>query len=105
MPFAYTRSSVCDAYVFGPFTMRVRTGVLLRKGRRIRVQELPLQMLLVLLENQGQLVSRQDLQARLWGHGAPVEVDSGLNVVAGKLREALLDRATDPIFIKTVPGQ
>jgi eukaryotic-like serine/threonine-protein kinase len=105
MPFTYTRSSVCDAYVFGPFKMRVRTGVLLRNGKRIRVQELPLQMLLVLLENQGQLVSRQDLQTRLWGRGASVEVDSGLNVVAGKLREALLDRATDPTFVKTVPGQ
>ena len=105
MPFTDTSSSQFDAYLFGPFELRLRSGVLLRKGQRVRVQELPLQMLLVLLENHGQLVSRQALQVRLWGHETFVEVDNGLHVVAGKLREALGDRAANPLFIKTVSGR
>lgn len=103
--FTNTSSSECDAYVFGLFELRLRAGVLLRKGKRVRIQELPLQMLLVLLENQGRLVSRQDLQIRLWGQETFVEVDNGLHVVARKLREALGDSAATPLFIKTVSGR
>jgi tetratricopeptide (TPR) repeat protein/DNA-binding winged helix-turn-helix (wHTH) protein len=62
-------------------------------------------MLLILLENAGQLVSRTELQRRLWGDGAFVELDNGLHVVAAKLREALGDRATNPLFIRTVSGR
>jgi eukaryotic-like serine/threonine-protein kinase len=105
MSFTNTSSSACDAYLFGPFELRLRAGVLLRKGKRVRVQELPLQMLLVLLENHGQLVSRRNLQSRLWGHETFVEVDNGLHVVAGKLREALGDHASNPLFIKTISGR
>lgn len=105
MSFTNTSSSECDAYVFGLFELRLRAGVLLRKGKRVRIQELPLQMLLVLLENHGRLVSRQDLQIRLWGHETFVEVDNGLHVVARKLREALGDSAATPLFIKTVSGR
>ena len=100
-----TRPSECDAYLFGSFEVRVRSGVLLRNGKLIRVQGLPLQMLLVLLENHGQVVSREELRRRLWGHETFVEVDNGLHVVAGKLREALGDRVSNPLFIKTISGR
>ena len=103
--FTNPSSAECDAYAFGAFELRLRAGVLLRKGKRVRVQELPLQMLLVLLEKHGQLVSRHDLQVRLWGHETFVEVDNGLHVVVGKLREALGDSAANPLFIKTVSGR
>jgi DNA-binding winged helix-turn-helix (wHTH) protein/tetratricopeptide (TPR) repeat protein len=105
MAISNTSPSGRDAYIFGPFELRLRAGVLLRKGKPVRVQALPLQMLLVLLENQGQLVTRQTLQARLWGKETFVEVENGLHVVAGKLREALGDRAINPLFIKTVSGR
>ncbi len=100
-----TNPSDPATYIFGPFELRPRTGVLLRKGKRVRLQELPLQMLMVLLENHGQLVSRQSLQARLWGETTFVEVDNGLHVVAAKLREALGDRPTTPAYIKTISGR
>lgn len=95
----------CAAYSFGDFVVQVNAGVLRRNGKRVRVQALPLQMLLVLLEKPGQLVTREELQSRLWGDGTFVEVEHGLHVVAAKLRDALGDHATHPLLIKTISGR
>ena len=75
------------------------------KGNASAFRNFPLQMLMMLLENHGQLVSRQSLQVRLWGETTFVEVDNGLHVVAGKLREALGDRPANPTYIKTISGR
>ena len=97
-------SRTCDAYRFDSFEVRVRSGVLYRAGERLHVQELPFQMLLILLHRPGVIVTREELGHRLWGETF-VEVDKGLYVVAAKLREALGDDATRPRFIKTISGQ
>ncbi len=102
MPFSDTNPAVCDAYRFGRFEARVRTGYLLREGRRIKIEELPFQMLLVLLESPGQVVSKESLRDRLWGQGTFGELDSSLHVAAAKLREALGESAGEPLFIQTV---
>jgi len=96
---------VCDTYRFGSFEARVGEGILLYRGRRIKIQDLPFQMLLVLLENAGEVVSKEVLRDRLWGQGTYVEVDESLYVVAAKLREALGDDATGPRFVRTVSGR
>jgi eukaryotic-like serine/threonine-protein kinase len=98
-------SIVCDRYRFDPFEVRVDAGVLLRGDVRIRIQELPFRMLVVLLENRGQVVSAEELGRRLWGRETHVELGSSLRVAAAKLREALDDDAREPMFIKTVSGQ
>jgi eukaryotic-like serine/threonine-protein kinase len=69
------------------------------------MQDLPFQMLLILLEHPGELVSREELQKRLWGQDVFVEVDNSLHVAAARLREAIGDRATDPTYIKTISGR
>ena len=78
-----------DIYRFDCFEVRVKAGVLLRKGQRVRIQELPFRMLLALLENPGKIVSREELRQRLWNQQSFGELDNGLHVAAAKLREAL----------------
>jgi DNA-binding winged helix-turn-helix (wHTH) protein/Tfp pilus assembly protein PilF len=105
MPPSNKLSPVCDAYRFGSFEVRVGQEVLLHRGRRIKIQDLPFQMLLVLLEYPGEVVSKEVLRDRLWGQETFVEVDENLYVVAAKLREALGDDATGPRFVRTVSGR
>ena len=91
-----------DSYRFGAFEVRVKAGLLLHQGTRVRIQELPLRMLLLLLEHSGEVVSRDQLRNHLWGAKTFVEFDSNLRVAAAKLREALGDNAAQPRFLETV---
>jgi DNA-binding winged helix-turn-helix (wHTH) protein/tetratricopeptide (TPR) repeat protein len=105
MPSSNHPTPVCDAYSFGSFEVRVGQEILLNRGRRVKIQDLPFQMLLVLLERPGELVSKEVLRDRLWGQETFVEVDESLYVVAAKLREALGDDASGPRFVRTVSGK
>jgi DNA-binding winged helix-turn-helix (wHTH) protein/tetratricopeptide (TPR) repeat protein len=95
----------CETYLFDSFEVSVRQRVLRQSGERLKLQELPFQMLLILLETPGEIVSKEELGRRLWGHETFIEVDKSLYVMAGKLREALGDNAAQPRFIKTVSGR
>lgn len=92
----------CIGYRFDQYEVQLRTGTLLYKGHRVRIQKLPLQMLIVLLEDTTQPVSREELRRMLWGEQPFGEFDSGLRVAAAKLREALGDSAASPRFLKTI---
>ncbi len=87
---------------FGAFQADPATGELRKSGVRIRLQEQPFQVLLVLLERPGDLVSREELRQRLWPADTFVDFDHSLNTVVNKLREALGDSATHPRFIETL---
>lgn len=93
------------AYLFETFEVSVPLAILRKAGVRLKIQDLPFQMLLVLLERRGELVSKEELGKRLWDHKTNVEVDKSLYVMAGKLREVLGDDAAQPRFIKTVSGR
>ena len=90
-------------YQFGPFEVRAASGELLKNGRCIRLQELPHRLLVALLENAGEVISREELRSRLWPDDTFVDFDSSLRVAVGKLREALNDHADDPRYIETIP--
>ena len=75
-----------------------------RRGRRVKLQDLPFRLLVALLEQPGGVVTREQLRTRLWGETA-VEVDDGLHTAIRKLREVLGDSATRSRFIGTVPRQ
>ena len=90
-------------YQFGPFEVNAASGELLKNGRRIRLQELPCRLLVALLENAGEVISREELRSRLWPDDTFVDFDSSLRVAVGKLREALDDNADDPRYIETIP--
>lgn len=90
-------------YQFGPFDANLETGELRRRGVPVKLQEQPFRLLAVLLENAGEVVSKEQVQSRLWPEGTFVDFDSGLRVALRKLREALGDDADDPRYIETVP--
>jgi DNA-binding winged helix-turn-helix (wHTH) protein/Tol biopolymer transport system component len=88
---------------FGTFEVDFRAGELRKQGRKIRLQDLPFQLLTVLLEHPGQVVTRDELVRRLWSEYAAIDVENGLNTAAKKLRLALGDDAETPRFIETLP--
>jgi DNA-binding winged helix-turn-helix (wHTH) protein len=90
-------------YQFGPFEVNPGSGELLKNGRRIKLQEQPYRLLVVLLENSGEVISREELRNRLWPQDTFVDFDGSLRVAVGKLREALDDNADDPRYIETIP--
>ena len=88
---------------FGPFEADASSGELWRDGTAVPIQDLPFRLLIALLERPGQLVTRAELTARLWGSDTFVDAAAGLNTAVAKLREALGDDPDRPAFIETVP--
>jgi TolB-like protein/DNA-binding winged helix-turn-helix (wHTH) protein/Flp pilus assembly protein TadD len=86
---------------FGLFEVDLRAGELTKRGVRLRLQEQPFQVLAMLLERPGELVTREDLRSRLWPRTI-VDFDHGLNKAISKIREALGDSAENPRFVETV---
>ena len=91
-----------DRLRFGIFEADLRTGELRKRGRLVRLQEQPFQVLAVLLATPGELVTRDELQGRLWTADTFVDFDHGLNKAVNKIRAALGDSADSPRFVETV---
>jgi TolB-like protein/DNA-binding winged helix-turn-helix (wHTH) protein/Flp pilus assembly protein TadD len=89
---------------FGIFEADLRTGELTKLGKRVRLQEQPFQLLVMLLERPGELVIREELRENLWPKTI-VDFDHGLNKAISKVREALGDSAENPRFIETVASR
>ena len=87
---------------FGIFEVDLPAGELRKRGVRLRLQEQPFQVLAYLLERRGEIVTREELQARLWTADTFVDFDHGLNKAINKLRDALGDSAASPRFIETI---
>ncbi len=90
-------------YRFGPFQVNSVTGELLKNGNRVKLQEQPFRLLVILLENAGEVVTRDDLRHRIWRDDTFVDFDSSLRVAVRKLREALGDDAENPRYVETIP--
>jgi len=88
---------------FGVFALDLTSGELRRNGAKIRLHDKSFQVLSALLECPGELVTRQNLQHRLWPDDSFVEFDNNLNNAVSRLREALGDAADNPRFIETLP--
>jgi TolB-like protein/DNA-binding winged helix-turn-helix (wHTH) protein/Flp pilus assembly protein TadD len=87
---------------FGVFELDLRAGELRKHGLRVRLQEQPFQILALLLAHPGELVTREELQTKLWPADTFVDFDHGLNKAISKIREALGDSAESPRFVQTV---
>jgi DNA-binding winged helix-turn-helix (wHTH) protein/tetratricopeptide (TPR) repeat protein len=90
-------------YRFGPFELDPAEGRLFRNGGRIKLQDLPFRLLVLLVERQGQIVAREEVRQRLWPENTFVEFDNSLGVAVRKLREALGDDADASRFVETLP--
>jgi TolB-like protein/Flp pilus assembly protein TadD len=90
---------------FGAFELDVAGYALRRGGRQIRIERQPMDLLILLVERRGDLVSRDDIVTRLWGSGVFVDTDMGVNTAIRKIRQALADAREAPAFIETVSGK
>lgn len=92
-------------YRFGPIEVDPVAGEIYKSGIKVRVPRKPFQILLALLEEPGELVSRETLRAQLWAADTFVEFEHALNAAINRLRVVLGDEAASPRYIETVPGR
>ena len=88
---------------FGAFEADLHSGEVRKSGNRVKLQDQPFKVLEILLERPGSLVTREELQTRIWPEETYGDFDHAVNVAVGKLRTALGDSADNPCFIETVP--
>jgi DNA-binding winged helix-turn-helix (wHTH) protein len=103
----YTGMSMTDAgtarrYRFGTFEANVATGELRRNGLRVKLNAQPFQMLCLLLERPGELLTREEICRELWPDGTFVDYEHGVNSAVNRIREALGDTAGNPRFVETL---
>jgi cholera toxin transcriptional activator len=89
-------------YRFGVFEADSATGELRRKGVRIKLHSQPFQVLLLLLERPGEMLTREEISRELWPDGTFVDYEHGVNSAVNRLREALGDKASNPTFVETL---
>jgi TolB-like protein/Flp pilus assembly protein TadD len=94
-----------ETFRFRDFELDVAGCELRRRGRRIRLERQPMDLLILLVQHRRQLVSRADIVDRLWSKDVFIDVDTGVNTAVSKVREALRDSADAPAFIETVLGR
>jgi DNA-binding winged helix-turn-helix (wHTH) protein len=87
---------------FGAFEADVQTGELRKNGVKLKFSGQPFQVLAILLERPGDLVTREELQKRLWPETF-VDVERNLNTAVNKIRDVLSDSAENPRYIETIP--
>ena len=88
---------------FGAFEFKPQAGELLKHGLKVKLSGQPIELLAMLLERPGQLVTREDLQKGLWPHDTVVEFEHSINAAINRLREALSDSADAPRYVETLP--
>ena len=89
-------------YRFGVFEADTRTGELRRQGLRVKLHAQPLQLLFLLLQRPGELLTREEISRELWPDGTFVDYEHGVNSAVNRIREALGDKASSPRFIETL---
>src|ERR1700749_4574315 len=88
---------------FRVFVVDLRSGEVHKHGIRLKLQDQPFQVLALLLEHPGEVVTREELRKKLWPADTFVDFDTGLNSAIKKLRDVLGDSAGEPRYIETLP--
>ena len=92
-------------YCFGDFELDSARFELRRNGRPLKLERIPLELLILLVEREGRVVSRQEIVERVWGKDVFLDTEHGVNTAIRKIRMALREEAERPRFIQTVPGK
>src|SRR5271163_338082 len=90
-------------YRFGPFELDPEAGTLTRDRSRVRLQDLPCRLLIMLVERPGEIITREEVRQRLWPENTFVEFDNSLGVAVRKVRDSLDDDAEAPRYVETIP--
>src|SRR6184192_3625529 len=102
-PFMPSSSAPVLAVQFGVFEVDLRSGELRKAGTKVKLHDQPFQVLAMLLDRPGELVTREAIRLKLWPGDTFVDFDHGLNSAVNRLRDALGDSADTPRFIETLP--
>lgn len=94
-----------ERFLFGDFEFDCGTRVLTHKGRVVKLQAQPAQLLSILLARSDRVVSREELKQAIWGEDTYVDFEKGLNFCIGQVRAALRDNAARPLYVRTLPKQ
>ena len=90
---------------FGEFTLDMDRYQLRRRGLDVRLENLPLQLLMMLLDRRGQLIPRGEIEEELWGPDVFVDVEQGINTAIRKIRQVLRESPEKPRYLQTVVGK
>jgi DNA-binding winged helix-turn-helix (wHTH) protein len=102
---SYDSPAMSGSFRFGEFELDVAAYALRREGQRIKLEKIPMEVLVLLVQKGGILVSRTEIQAALWGSHVFVDEDAAINTAIRKIRRALGDDAEHPRFVETVVGK
>jgi DNA-binding response OmpR family regulator len=89
---------------FADYELNPQTYRLSRAGHTLRLERIPTEILIFLIERQGELVSREQIAEKIWGKDVFVDTDNSINGAVRKIRQALKDDAEQPRFIQTITG-
>src|SRR6266571_1005153 len=101
--FSDMKMSTPRTALFGPYALDLRSGELRKFGTKVKMGEQAFQILCLLLERPGEMVTREELRARLWADDTFVDFDHGLNSAVQRLRDCLSDSAGKPRWVETIP--
>ena len=87
------------------FEVDLRTFELRRAGRVLKLERIPLQVLVILIEQNGQLVTREEIAEKIWGKDVFLDTDNSINSAIRKIRQALKDDPQQPRYVETLPGR
>src|SRR6185436_2294293 len=90
---------------FGDCELDLAAYELRRQGRPVRIERRAMDLLILLVERRKQLVTRSEIVERLWGKDVFVDVETGVNTLVFKVRQALRDSSEAPAYVETVPGK
>src|SRR5712671_1787100 len=96
-------AEVGNVFRFGLFEANSTSNTLTRGSLQVKIQDQPFQLLMLLLQRPGEVVTREELRRSLWPEGTYVDFDGSLNVILKRLRVTLGDDPENPRFIQTVP--
>src|SRR5712692_255965 len=101
----FESARISDSIKFGDdFELNLRSYELHRAGRSLKLERIPTEILLLLLEHRGRLVSREQIVERIWGTGVFLDTDNGINGAIRKIRQVLKDDPERPRFVQTITG-
>src|SRR3974390_1264672 len=92
-------------YQFGQFELDLRSYELKRDGQPLRLEKIPMELLIFLVEHHGELVARAQIIERLWGKDVFLDTEQGINTASRKVRQVLQDDSEQPQFLETVVGK
>ena len=94
-----------NVFTFGEFELDMGRYQLRRGGFPVKLENLPLELLMLLVKRKGELVTRREIEDQLWGRDVFVDVDQGINTAVRKVRQVLRDRPERPRYLQTVVGK